>query len=114
MFYLGWVGFKRAVLQAPEPVGTFMTVLYALPMALAIAVLERLRGAGVVKLERYSSKLADVHGPVCGLLRRGRLGCRCWVGGLAFHCAKSHREANSQHYYYKDYQFVCTHFLLPD
>lgn len=38
-FYLGWIGFKRAVLQAPEPVGTFMTVLYALPMALAIAVL---------------------------------------------------------------------------
>ncbi|MDR0215378.1 MAG: hypothetical protein LBJ15_15405 [Comamonas sp.] len=38
-FYLGWVGFKRAVLQAPESVGTFTAMLYALPMALAIAVL---------------------------------------------------------------------------
>ena len=38
-FYLGWVGFKRAVLQAPEPVSTVMQVLYALPMVLAVTVL---------------------------------------------------------------------------
>ena len=36
---LGWMGFKRAVLQATEPVSAIMAVLYALPMVLAVVVL---------------------------------------------------------------------------
>ena len=38
-FLLGWMGFKRAVLQAAEPVSAIMVVLYALPMMLAVVVL---------------------------------------------------------------------------
>lgn len=38
-FYCGLVGFKRAVLQAVEPVSLVMQVLYALPMVLAVVVL---------------------------------------------------------------------------
>ena len=38
-FYCGWAGFRRAVLQSPEPVSTAMQLLYALPMVLAVVVL---------------------------------------------------------------------------
>lgn len=37
-FVCGFIAFKRAVLQAPEPVGLFMGTLHALPMLLAVAV----------------------------------------------------------------------------
>lgn len=35
----GWIGFKRAVLQAPEPLSLPLQLLYALPMVLAVVVL---------------------------------------------------------------------------
>ena len=34
----GWIGFKRAVLLAHEPLSLPLQLLYALPMALAVAV----------------------------------------------------------------------------